>query len=473
MCDEVTGYAPVRGKNMRHYFGIDFGTSTSSIAFTTDKSTIEPELIALDGKKVIVTAIRLTPKGDAVELLGAEAWEYFQDEPERTFAEFKMDVGLGKQYVRPGFTVTPEEVAVFFLRFLREKIEKQLGRTSLAELDRQHGVTTVIGYPAEWSKAQKAAVTEVAEKAGFPNVEGGVEPVGAIYYHAMNDKIDLKKEQKAFVYDFGGGTTDTAIVAMSASLPPHVYDFDGLTELGGRNYDAAIIENVFKPLLDCDSYTPSDLAEFQRKAQSLKEKLSARIRDGFDKAEVTLSGLNCRGGSSRSVAVTRTEFETMQKASMGAFLKPVESTLRATGFTPKDIDLVIATGGSAQLYFVYEKLKSAFPDSLYLSSNSSQEVIAKGLALFACRASSEVRGSTHLAENEVVPDVEVVSAPNAGRRKAGGASGPSSEKPGERGRLEPEPGGKNPFASSSSEGGCVYVVVAAVVAILLAFIKKC
>lgn len=397
---------------MRYYIGIDFGTTTSSVSYTTDKSTMGPELVEIDGKKTINTAIRLAPDGKSIEMIGNEAWDYYQEEPDRTFVEFKMDVGLGKKYVRKAFTITPEEVGVVFLTFLRERVERQFGGATLASLDIKGGVTTVVGYPTEWSKNQKKAVENMVRQAGFPNVEGGSEPLGAVYYHGMNGEIDINREHKVLVYDFGGGTSDIAIVALSPSLHPHVYDFDGLTNVGGRNYDNAIIEEVFKPLFDSESYSVPDLAEFQRKAQSLKERLSSKIIDGFDTAEVHLSGLNCMAGSSMNVSLTRQKFEEIAKKYMDQFLTPVSSTLQQTGFPAKDIFLAIATGGSARLYFVDGMLRKALPNSTYLRSNNPQEVIAKGLAIYGRRASQELRKATSMAEDGVVPDVEISSTSN-------------------------------------------------------------
>lgn len=406
---------------MRYSIGIDFGTTTTSIAYITDKSAVDPELIEVDGKKAIASVVRLKPD-KTVELIGDDAWERYHEEPDRTFTEFKMDLGLDKNYVRSAFTITPEEVGEIFLRFLREHVESQFGRTSLAELDKRDGVVTVIGYPAEWGKRQKEAVVAIAKRAGFPNVEGGVEPVGAIYYHGRNGEIDLDREQKVFVYDFGGGTSDTALVAMSGTLPPHVYDFDGLIDLGGRDYDSVIIKNVIKPLFGDTQFDPADLAEFQRRAQSLKERLSAKIQNGDDKAEVHLVNLKCRSGGSQSLSLTKSEFEDFAKPYIGKFLAPVKAILQKTGFALKDIDYVIATGGSARLYFVDSSLQNAFPYSQYLRSKNPQEVIAKGLALFASKG-EKVRRAARIAEDEVVPDVEAVPAAlRSGNQKTGTAA---------------------------------------------------
>jgi len=140
--------------------------------------------------------LRTTIDGKQVELIGSEARDHEHAARERTFIEFKLKIGSGEVHSFSGGNIAIDDIGKMFLSYLREKIEQTvLNNDLLAEISKVNKVTTVIGYPAEWNEVQKKATVQMAVAAGFPNVIGCEEPLGAIYFHYHQGEIDLEKEQ--------------------------------------------------------------------------------------------------------------------------------------------------------------------------------------------------------------------------------------------------------------------------------------
>ena len=367
---------------MKTILGIDFGTTTTAIGMTSEASRFEPELVEVDGITTVESVLRLDPAGERVEQIGREAWEEISLYPDRTFYAFKSKTGVNYEYKfgAAGRVFTGKDLGVLFLRVIREKIERQqFNGVSLKDSD----VTCVIGYPAEWSDKQKSLIVGVAEEAGFPNVVGCEEPLGVVYYHHFKGDLSVNKDQIILVYDFGGGTTDVAIVRTSKGELPEIIGFGGI-DLGGHHFDEnlrQIFSAKMSMSLGMAQLTPSDQALTKRYSRMIKEKLSVAQDGGSDKAEITIPMLETSKSHYR-MALDAEEFERQCENFIKRFDEPVDAALLKSGIGKNEIDVVITAGGSGRLHYVREKIKSAFPDSLKIQSTNPQEVISKGLAIF-------------------------------------------------------------------------------------------
>lgn len=360
---------------------VDFGTSCTVFAITNTTSQFEPEIVEIDGKPFIETILRLNQEGD-IELFGTEAWEQIDDAPERTYLEFKMCVGQSG-VVKTGSGITEgqlssRELGIIFLRRCREKIERQhFNSTSLADQE----LTTVIGYPAAWTEKQREETLIIAAEAGFPNVQGCAEPVGAIYYHHYKGDLSLEKNQTILVYDFGGGTSDVAVVRTERSKKPNILSVGGTRDLGGRNFNESIYHFLIEQAgIDKNQLNSSDIVSMRRVARQLKEKLSAAVSDNRESVEstITLHGLKTQ----KRLQLTVQDFERTCKALIQRFPDPIWEALNRADVAPKNITVSILAGGSARMHYTRKVLDEVIPDSLKLQSVSPAEVVAKGLAIF-------------------------------------------------------------------------------------------
>lgn len=370
---------------MKYLLGIDFGTTTTAISCTRISATFEPELIEIDNQRTTESVVRLTD-GNEIEIVGIKAWEDMADAPERTFYEFKLKVASKDPLQLPDGPGTARDVGVIFLRNLREKIECGLfGNSPLKEIDSNEGLKTVIGHPSGWSEAQRKATVSMAEEAGFPNVEGCEEPIGALYYHYHLGDLSLDKTQKLLVYDFGGGTSDVAIIATSGEEEPKIVATSGIGDLGGRNFDERIASAWEEKLLretQKSDLSNRDRAMVRRHSRRLKEKLSIAVEGKGNSASETIPNLKCKGDSD-TFSLDVATFESMNADSIDRFGEPLWDAMSGASLSPSDIDIVILTGGSGRFYFAREKLKQMFPKARILRSANPQEAVSKGLALYS------------------------------------------------------------------------------------------
>jgi len=376
--------------------GIDFGTTTTVVAYIKQTSLV-PHIIEIRGKRSTDSVFRLDLDGTQVEEFGTEAWETILDYPDRTFFEFKRNVGTDRTYrfSPTNRTITAKELGVFFLSTIREKIEEQFNYASL----RTKVVKCVIGYPAKWDENQRRETIAIAEEAGFPNVVGCEEPVGVLLYHHYMRDISVHKRQRVLVYDFGGGTTDVAILETEEG-EVRVIGIGGDVHLGGCHFDEYLMECFLKkynPSLDLNSLSNKERMRLKSFSREIKEKLSHACREGRDYAELPIAGLKT-STRIRKWQLTKQEFESACAPLISRFEQSVESAMEDAKLTKEDIDTSILAGGSARLYYVHEKFRSILPKDEEYQSPNPQEVIAKGLAMFGKKEL--------LGEIPVVPEQE-------------------------------------------------------------------
>ncbi len=367
--------------------GIDFGTSRTVFSMTSTEAKFEPEIVEIDGAPFVETALRLDDAGD-IERFGTEAWEQIDEAPERTYYEFKMGIGRSAQQARGDShadAATPpprsaRELGTAFLRRAREKIERQhFNSAALASSD----ILTVIGYPAEWNEKQREETLTIAREAGFPNVRGCSEPVGVIYYHHYKGDLSVDTDQIMLVYDFGGGTSDVAVVHTRGSEKLRVRGFGGASNLGGRNFDQAIYDLLVRQSgIDVAELHSKDVITLRRLGRTLKERLTGAILDDRNEvaSPVTLHSLRTQ----KWLQLTTADFQSCCADLIQRFPEPVWDALNRADLAPDDVNISILAGGSARLFYVPGEMEKVLPGKMVLKSLSPGEVVAKGLAIYGC-----------------------------------------------------------------------------------------
>src|SRR5207237_1323381 len=96
----------------------------------------------------------------------------------------------------------------------------------------------VISVPALFELPQNAATSEAAKLAGFEKVDLIQEPVASALAAGWNAK---EEAGSWLVYDLGGGTFDVSLLETREGLL-RVVGHDGDNFLGGRDFDAAIVD---------------------------------------------------------------------------------------------------------------------------------------------------------------------------------------------------------------------------------------
>ena len=134
---------------------------------------------------------------------------------------------------------------------LRARAEEELGPL---------GSRIVVGRPVRFAHASapedEALATgrlrEALARAGFTDVVFEFEPVAAAYYY----EAQLDHDQRVLVADFGGGTSDFALIEVGPSHRKRgtrtILGSDGVG-LAGDALDAKVLLNVVAPMLDASA----------------------------------------------------------------------------------------------------------------------------------------------------------------------------------------------------------------------------
>jgi molecular chaperone DnaK len=269
---------------------MDLGT-TNSAAAVFDGERLDLVRNA-QGATLTPSVVRIDARGHVA--VGVRARRMIDQDPENVRSEFKRLMGSPHTlaFAASGARKRPEELSAEVLRALREDVRAQTG--VLPE-------RAVVSVPALFELPQTAATSDAARLAGFERVEIIQEPVASAL------AAGWKAEDSGgpwIVYDFGGGTFDVSLLETQDGLL-RVVGHDGDNFLGGRDFDAAIVDWAIERIreehgVNLARADPSHGAALRRlrvAAEDAKIELT-RARE----AEIAVAGLEV-GGRNLDVAL--------------------------------------------------------------------------------------------------------------------------------------------------------------------------
>jgi len=359
----------------KNIFCLDFGTSTlqwSKIAVR--RTATEPLPPA---KTPLPNALRVTD-GQLVAF-GDEAAAAAPAYPQETYSEYKMYLNGDENQLWNG-AVSPESLAQLAFRWLAEDSHalKSIQFTKKSPL--------VIGVPGHWATNGKGrkVILAAADKAGIKTVHLVPEPYAAmLWWLSDNPKrlSQLSKNDFTMVYDFGGGTLDIALFSGPDGTDDLKY---GAHVVGGKDFDAQLLEHVVGQIAKKASIQPSNIGEGDRNAvlsqvRNVKERLS---REETAYAEVSKLEVLPEGWD---IELERFEFEKICAGLLDAAVTSASDTMKRNKVEPENIKQVILTGGSSSIFCLAERLQDILPHldaKAFVRTRNPQHDVAKGLAVF-------------------------------------------------------------------------------------------
>lgn len=317
-----------------------------------------------------------------------------------------------------------EELIAIYLRELRQRVEAEA---------RQEVNGVVLGRPVSFVESggetenQRAVdrLRRAAEMAGFADVTFELEPVAA----ALNYERTVKKEQDVVVFDFGGGTLDITVMRIGGAGQRQVYATGGVP-IAGDAFDQRIIEERMLDHFGRGSTWGVEAAPFPsqytdalihwqsipelsrpeklrflrqaRRTSSHPRQLRAlesllvnnyaiRLIDEVERGKIALSDARFAVMQLRGEdidiwqPITRTQFEMFIADAARSVEDCLLDTVDRSGLKRGEIDVVVRTGGSAQIPCFIEMMERTFgPEKVILSDVFSG--VTAGLAI---RASME------------------------------------------------------------------------------------
>jgi molecular chaperone DnaK len=319
---------------------VDFGTTeTKATLLVPGDSDPRPVNDPVEGDRSWPSTVYL---GDGVIEVGKLADGMRALQPMRTAIEFKRDLGRKRTFGEDDPKLA-WEVATELLKAVKAKAQEMVTQP----VDR-----LLITCPGDYRIGVKederwAELDKACRAAGFLDIEYLHEPVAAAYAPIKRGALD--RDQIVLVYDFGGGTFDTAIVRIG-SRRHEVLAAASIPFCGGADIDALLVEEIRRVTgVAAGTGDGRRAAELKTTAMEVKKKLSlvdnwpvASTDDGKEhritreRLDELLTG-NVRGEGfiDRTLALAR---------------KLIDDII------PLEPDVVLAVGGTTRIPLVKKRL---------------------------------------------------------------------------------------------------------------------
>ena len=320
--------------------GIDLGTTNSEVAFICQG---RPQIIEGEDGGILPSCVGVDQDGKVV--VGVQARNQYTAAPERTAISIKRRMGSDDRVQMGEQTYSPQEVAAFILRALKERAERELG-TPVSK--------AVITVPAYFVDAQRQATREAGEIAGLEVLRIINEPTAA----ALAYESRSKERRTILVYDLGGGTFDVSVVSIEEGVV-EVLASTGDHHLGGDDFDQLIMDRLNEHIKEDLGLTaaisdPGLQARLRRAAETAKIQLSSGPL-----ALVEEDHVGEVDGSPRHLRyeLRRHDFEEAIEELLESTMKAVTTALNDAAVRPSELDRVLLVGGSTRIPRVAELIR--------------------------------------------------------------------------------------------------------------------
>ena len=346
--------------------GIDLGTTNSLASVWKDgRIQLIPNSF---GEYLTPSVVSFGDDGEV--FVGKIAREMLVTRPERTFREFKRDMGTDRLYRVGDREYRPEELSAFVLRRLKEDAEAFLGE-SVTE--------AVISVPAYFNDDKRCATKNAGKLAGL-QVERLINEPSAV---ALKHHINQNEMERFIIFDFGGGTLDVSLVDAFENMV-EIQAVSGDNYLGGKDFNEKIAAYFYeKNHLTKEEISREEQGIVLKEAEQLKCRLSEQ-----DSASMTV----LLQGREYTLELSNQELIHISTDLFTRMLKPIQKTLNDASAEWEEIDKIILVGGSSKMPTVAKYIKSMCSVEVAADSNPDESIaIGVGMAAAIKMRTGEVK----------------------------------------------------------------------------------
>lgn len=363
---------------MKHYIGIDLGTTNSAIC------SYDGENVRVwkspDQNDVTPSAIYIDKRGN--RYYGQRAYNNAARSPENSATLFKRFMGTDEkiQLKGAGITMKPEECSAEILKVLFGYLPE--------EIRSDPETPVVITVPAAFNQMKKDATLEAANLAGFGRVTLMQEPVAAV----MSVMKHSNTEGTFLIYDLGGGTFDLSI-AENIGGTVNLLSHGGIEMCGGRDWDRIIVNKVVIPWLKSNFKLPDNLMINPRYKLllSLSHWASERAKIELSSNEEAIISLSesesrCMDEDGEEIyidiPISRSQLNSLISELVDETIEATRETMQKAGLTANDIDRIVFVGGPSN----YKPLRDKVCTALALKADTNvnpMTAVAEGASIFA------------------------------------------------------------------------------------------
>jgi len=352
---------------LKRIFGIDLGTTYSSIAYVdeygkavilpnAENQRVTPSVVFFDGDNIVVGEVAK----ECSKLYPNEVVSFIKrsmGEPDYIF-DYK-----GKSY-------RPEEISSFVLRKVAQDAELALG---------EKVTDAVITCPAYFGINEREATRVAGEIAGFKVRQVINEPTAAAIAYGAAEPSEKKV---VVVYDLGGGTFDITMIEIRIDSI-EVICTGGDHNLGGKDWDDRIVTYLvqeFQRAVGTDEdilEDPDTWQDLQLSAERSKKILSQR-----DITPVSIT----HGGERVKVVLERQKFEEITQDLLERTIAFTQEMLQEASEKGYDkFDEIILVGGATRMPQIPRRLQQEF--DVHVKMFDPDEAVAKGAAIYGWKLS--------------------------------------------------------------------------------------
>lgn len=371
---------------VKYAFGIDLGTTYSCISYFDENGQVVV-CPSKEGASTTPSVVRLTEGEDAI--VGEAAKNTAVIFPDNTIQFVKARIGKDVSFnygPDQSLTTTPIAVSAEILKKLAEDAGDYTN--SLVK-------QVVITVPAYFGDPEKKATIQAGIDAGLDVLGIVEEPTAAALYYGITKS---EENETVIVFDLGGGTFDVTALKI-ADRNYQVLTTDGNHDLGGKNWDAALIELVKSKFEDETGWDEGYDLDIEQDLILNTEKAKIMLTSS-DKATVPV---NIDRSHRAAIEITRQEFDDCTATLLE---KAVSLTRSVMERVSEPIKRMLLVGGSTYMPQVKEALAKEFPDC-ELFINEPNSAVAKGAALFAYKLVHDEPVPTSTSVTSTAPSAEM------------------------------------------------------------------
>ena len=363
-------------ENKMQYWGFDLGDGESAVARVGGGESRFPEIVEVDGKRIVITVWAVMPNG---EVRIGDSAARSASAAVRSAARFKRR-----------FLDAQSDCAALIRDFSARVFESLRGSGAMVGGERNNSV--YVGCPAGWDAAARERYLRIFETIGFPSPkvvsESRAVMVGAIQSNSVRDYVDLRTKS-VLVVDIGSSTTDFAFIDKGKEREIRT---GGEVFLGGGVMDEVLLnacveaspnaEAVGKVLRESESWR----VDCELRARRLKEKyysLTAAEREETDCTEsvlITYDDPVILDLFMDEKTARRLTDKGCPQLGGRSFREVFCAGLREVRDSIGQPELLFLTGGVSRMEEIKSWCLEVFPDTVIYTDAEPEFSVARGLA---------------------------------------------------------------------------------------------
>jgi molecular chaperone DnaK len=367
-------------------YGIDLGTTNSAIV---RMESGEPKIKKTDTLKDTMPSCVFFNKKKSISI-GDSAYNSYKRDKLGAMRSFKADTS--NAFIE--FKRTMGTDKIFHSSFMEkdyssEELSSEILKTLKSFITDDEVSSAVITVPAKFNTTQIDATQKAAELAGFSHVELLQEPIAA----SMAYGLDASKTDGFWlVFDFGGGTFDSALIKVEEGIMK-VVDTEGDNHLGGKDLDYAVVDNLIIPFLKKE-FSIENILNDEVKKNILRDAMKfygeqAKIQLSFNETYDILTDIGEIPGTDDDgeefeldFTITREDFKTAVEPIFQQAIDVCKDLVNRNNIKGSDLATVLLVGGPTYSPL----LRSMLNDQLSKNVNTNIDpmtAVAAGAALYA------------------------------------------------------------------------------------------